>query len=504
MLGYLISPIAQIQDIDGKPISGAQLFVYLADTTTAAPTFYDFEGHRNTFPVVADLLGNCTIIADSANTYDLEIRNPDGTLLMGKKNLSVSFAGEDGRQTFSPGFGIGFSTVGNTTEINVDTDLIATQEDLNGKQDRLTPGANISIADNRISVTGRKEVIAQYPIRMNRGTDTVKFYLDQDFIDNISDANVVAGTDIKIEADQDGNKVVSIDTDGVATGEGNFIAGKGTSITGDYNTVSGVDNTAKGNSNSVTGALNSVDTGNRNNVSGYHNSVNGYSNTVSGADNTVNGSSCSCSGLGNSVDGTGAVCGGYNNNIEGNHALAVGEGLRIQNDHNSAVGKWNTGVDALFAVGMGTDSNNRADAFRVDPDGKVFVTYNGQLVQVVPATPVSSLYANESVTFENRNYTNERINLNVTVPAGKLFVGTITIAGYEADDLLTFVGLSCPGFPLSDFNLGVARGGVKWNTFTLPCRHDNTQGNTAVQVYFNLNGSPNAHTADVIVNGTLL
>lgn len=461
MLGYLISPIAQIQDIDGKPISGAQLFVYLADTTTAAPTFYDFEGHRNTFPVVADLLGNCTIIADSANTYDLEIRNPDGTLLMGKKNLSVSFAGEDGRQTFSPGFGIGFSTVGNTTEINVDTDLIATQEDLNGKQDRLTPGANISIADNRISVTGRKEVIAQYPIRMNRGTDTVKFYLDQDFIDNISDANVVAGTDIKIEADQDGNKVVSIDTDGVATGEGNFIAGKGTSITGDYN-------------------------------------------TVSGGDNTVNGSSCSCSGLGNSVDGTGAVCGGYNNNIEGNHALAVGEGLLIQNNHNSAVGKWNTGVDALFAVGMGTDSTHRADAFRVDPDGKVFVTYNGQMVQVVPSTPVSSLYANESVTFESRNYTNERINLAVTVPAGKMFVGTITIAGYEADDLLTFVGLSCPGFPLSDFNLGVARGGVKWNTFTLPCRHDNTQGNTAVQVYFNLNGNPNAHTADVIVNGTLL
>lgn len=384
MLGYLISPIAQIQDIDGKPISGAQLFVYLADTTTAAPTFYDFEGHRNTFPVVADLLGNCTIIADSANTYDLEIRNPDGTLLMGKKNLSVSFAGEDGRQTFSPGFGIGFSTVGNTTEINVDTDLIATQEDLTGKQDRLTPGANISIADNRISVTGRKEVLAQYPIRLNRSTNNVKFYLDQDFIDEVSSASVSAGVDLMITDDPELGKVISVDTDGTVEGNKNFIAGQGTSIHGNYNIVTGVDNSNTGDSNDISGARNTVTSGNRNRVSGYHNSVQGYSNDVSGEDNTVNASSIACSGRSNIVDGTGNVVGGYANRVTGNHCLAVGEGLSAVEDHNTAVGKYNTGVDALFAVGMGTGTENRADAFRVMKDGKIFVTYNGTMEQLKP------------------------------------------------------------------------------------------------------------------------
>lgn len=385
MLGYLISPIAQIQDIDGKPISGAQLFVYLADTTTAAPTFSDFEGHRNTFPVVADLLGNCTIIADSANTYDLEIRNPDGTLLMGKKNLSVSFAGEDGRQTFSPGFGIGFSTVGNTTEINVDTDLIATQEDLNEKQDRLTPGANISIDDNRISVTGRKEVLAQYPIRVKRGTNNVKFYLDQAFIDEISSASVAAGVDLMIVDDPELGKVISVDTDGTVEGNKNFIAGQGTSIHGNYNIVSGIDNSSNGDSNDISGARNKVTSGNRNRVSGYHNSVQGYSNDVSGGDNTVNASSSVCSGLSNIVEGTGNVVGGYANRVTGNHSLAVGQGISLEEDHNAAVGKWNeTGVDALFAVGMGTDDAHRADAFRVMKDGKIFVTNDGNMEQLKP------------------------------------------------------------------------------------------------------------------------
>lgn len=329
MLAYLISPIAQIQDIDGKPISGAQLFVYLADTTTAAPTFYDFEGHRNTFPVVADLLGNCTIIADSANTYDLEIRNPDGTLLMGKKNLSVSFAGEDGRQTFSPGFGIGFSTVGNTTEINVDTDLIATQEDLTEKQDKLT-----------------------------------------------------AGTDLKI----DENSVVSVDTDGTVVGTGNFIAGQGTSINGNENIVAGLNNTVTGSSNSAFGAGNSVEnSGSRNHVSGLRNKVKGYSNTVSGGDNTVDSSNSACSGLNNTVSGTGNVVGGYNNNVTGNNSLAVGDGLAASNQDNSVVGKFNTGANALFAVGCGTNADNRKDALRVDPDGAIFYNYGGNMVRLAPA-----------------------------------------------------------------------------------------------------------------------
>lgn len=336
MLGYLISPIAQIQDIDGKPISGAQLYVYLADTTNAAPTFSDFEGHRNTFPAVADLLGNCTIIADSANTYDLEIRNPDGTLLMGKKNLSVSSAGSDGGQTFSPGFGIGFSTVGNTTEINVDTDLIATQEDLNDKQDKLT-----------------------------------------------------AGVDLKI----DENNVVSIDTDGTVVGTGNFIAGKGTSINGDYNIVAGLNNAANGSSNSASGAGNSIESGARNHVSGLRNNVKGYSNTVSGTDNTVDSSSSSCSGLNNTVSGTGNVVGGYNNTVSGNNSLVVGEGLVSANQDNSVVGKFNTGVNALFAVGCGTDADNRKDALRVDPDGSIYYTYNGNMVRLIPAGSLSQYHA---------------------------------------------------------------------------------------------------------------
>lgn len=184
-LGYLLDPFIQIQNDNGTPIVGAKIYVYNADTTNLATTYNDFEGHLNTNPVITDDLGNATIIADDGIEYDVSVHDENDLLLFTKKNISIdktSSAG--GNIQVAPGYGVTVERVGNVFTVSVDTDLIATKEDLNDKQDKLTGGDNIEITnDNTVNVVNRKELVTQYPLRINRTNDRVKIYLDSDFSD---------------------------------------------------------------------------------------------------------------------------------------------------------------------------------------------------------------------------------------------------------------------------------------------------------------------------------
>lgn len=184
-LGYLLDPFIQIQNDNGTPIVGAKIYVYNADTSNLATTYRDFEGHLNTNPIITDDLGNATIIADDGIEYDVSVHDENDLLLFTKKNISIdktSSAG--GNIQVAPGYGVTVERVGNVFTVSVDTDLIATKEDLNDKQDKLTGGDNIEITnDNTVNVVNRKELVTQYPLRINRTNNQVKVYLDSDFSD---------------------------------------------------------------------------------------------------------------------------------------------------------------------------------------------------------------------------------------------------------------------------------------------------------------------------------
>ena len=181
-LGYLLEPFIQVNTIVGTPVVGAKIYVYKANTTNLAVTYSDFQGHMNTNPVRTNTLGNCTIIADDNQTYDIEIRDALNILLMSKKNVSiVGTSGQSSDITVDAGYGIEVTRVGNTFTVAVDTDLIATQDDLNGKQDKLTAGDNISIENNTVNVVNRRELVTEYPIKLERGNNRVKVYLDDDY-----------------------------------------------------------------------------------------------------------------------------------------------------------------------------------------------------------------------------------------------------------------------------------------------------------------------------------
>lgn len=182
-LGYLLEPFIQVNTIVGTPVVGAKIYVYKGNTSVLATTYNDFEGHLNTNPVRTNTLGNCTIIADDSISYDIEIRDALGLLLMSKKNVTIGNAASgSGELTVDAGYGIEVTRTQGSWKVAVDTDLIATQDDLAEKQDKLQAGANIEITnDNTINVVNRREVVTEWPIKLERGNNRVKFYIDDDY-----------------------------------------------------------------------------------------------------------------------------------------------------------------------------------------------------------------------------------------------------------------------------------------------------------------------------------
>ena len=70
-LGYLISPALQLEDINGKPLVGGYLEVYLHGTTTPYITYADFDGNHNPAKVPLNARGMAILLADADNLYDV-------------------------------------------------------------------------------------------------------------------------------------------------------------------------------------------------------------------------------------------------------------------------------------------------------------------------------------------------------------------------------------------------------------------------------------------------
>ena len=70
-LGYLISPALQLEGINGKPLVGGYLEVYLHGTTTPYITYADFDGNHNPAKVPLNARGMAILLADADNLYDV-------------------------------------------------------------------------------------------------------------------------------------------------------------------------------------------------------------------------------------------------------------------------------------------------------------------------------------------------------------------------------------------------------------------------------------------------
>lgn len=476
-LGYLVCPTIQIQDINGKPIVGAKIYVYDANTSELTNTYKDFDGHLNTNPVLTDDLGNCTIIADDSKVYNIVVNDNNDNLLFSKDNLtcgsSVTYMSVDA------GYGINITENDGTYTIAVDTDLIATQDDLAAKQDKLYAGDNIEIdEENQINVVNRREFQAQYPLRLDRSNDRLRLYIDSDFETN----NLSAGPDIKIT--KYGNtSFIGVDTNSDANGEYNFYAGNSNTVSGDNNAVFGYGNEVYNSYNYlIAGRENKLFNADLVNYGGGV--VAGYNCAVSGNNNNVIGNS-------NTVSGSNSYIFGYNNNVSSDNTYVFGH-------TTSAV---------ISGMTFGINGNNNIE---IRPNDDIYFKYNGDMVQLKPAVPSvpAVVYARPTLNLESRNYLNEAVYTTTEIPANTLFDGSITINNYIAHSILTYVSIGtiienaqtylddmC-SYPMT-MN---ATGDGKMMTITIPIVYKN-DSNVARKIGIRLNGSVMQQTLHVIIKG---
>lgn len=177
---YLISPFIQVVDTNGKPIAGARIYVYEADTTTSVVTYQNFDGGLNTDPVLTDELGNCTILVDDeCGQCDVIIKDENDNLLIGKKYVTpgVEGGGSSTQTYIESGYGIIVTeSVPNVFKVAVYTDILATKDDLMNYQEKLSGGNNIEITpSNVVNVTGRKSIYTVDPLYTLEDTSAIYF-----------------------------------------------------------------------------------------------------------------------------------------------------------------------------------------------------------------------------------------------------------------------------------------------------------------------------------------
>lgn len=400
-LGYLVCPTIQIQDINGKPIVGAKIYVYDANTSELTNTYKDFEGHLNTNPVLTDDLGNCTIVAENTKVYNIVVNDNNDNLLFSKENLTV-----DSSVTFlsvDPGYGIQITQEGSNYVISVDTDLIATQDDLATKQDKLYAGNNIEIDDeNQINVVGRRELQAKYPIRLDRSNNALKVYLDEDYVPG--NDRLLPGPDIAINRNA-GYTYIGVDTNSTSHGYYNFYAGNSNTVSGDYNAVFGYAGSVNGNGNFIAGEYGNSISGHGNAVFGENNSItnNGAYNLIQGSNNIVN------HGLHNIVVGTMNESDGYDNAIFGNNNTLADFG-----SHNFIDGQnniINTGSCNIVA-GYGNETHgyqNIIAGYENKTNALTDCLVIGEQNNTVNATIFDSLLYGEHNNLSGNNYHNSII-----------------------------------------------------------------------------------------------
>lgn len=103
MLGYLISPALQIEDLNGKPLTGGTIRVYRHGTTIPYITWKDFTGDRNPADVVLDAKGMAVILAEPGNLYDIYCWDRNGFFQWSRLNVPVGSGGTGDAITSSDG-----------------------------------------------------------------------------------------------------------------------------------------------------------------------------------------------------------------------------------------------------------------------------------------------------------------------------------------------------------------------------------------------------------------
>lgn len=100
-LGYLISPVIQVEDVNGKPLVGGRIRVYRHGTQIPYITYKNWMGDHNPAEVILDAKGMCILIAEDDFLYDVYCEDRNHVEQWSRLNVGVG--GGTGGGSGTPG-----------------------------------------------------------------------------------------------------------------------------------------------------------------------------------------------------------------------------------------------------------------------------------------------------------------------------------------------------------------------------------------------------------------
>lgn len=414
-MNYLLQPIIQIEDSNGKPLVGGKVYVYKHGITppVLADTYSDFSSHLNTNPIILDSLGHCTIIAEADTLYDVIIKDSNDLLQFSIVNASV--IGGSGDITIeNPPVEV---KAGNGLKVDKTTLLDGTIQykvsnnatnptdkgDANfvlGKDNYAEGDYNLVQGENNVTY-GKSNTIFGYNIKHNQaplGNDYNLINGHSHETNGKFQYNIVNGYGLHVDNDNDSyvtNNAIFCSTCNITNADisDSFITGDYTTITNVYihsgniqgcsNSIIGkngqksgvsypvvlgysnklihdTDSTHGPSNNTVIGGYNEDHYG-YSTILGYSNKTYDYGNYIFGQDNTSNGSYTWILGSRNDVKnayGT-HILGDYNivdyttQDYNSNNVTIIGNGLVNRSNNNTGNGK----------IVIGKHNEDNPDAF---------------------------------------------------------------------------------------------------------------------------------------------
>jgi len=158
-LGYLISPVIQVEDINGKPLVGGRIRVYRHGTQIPYITYKDWSGGRNPAEVRLDARGMCTLIAEDSNLYDVYCEDANYVAQWSRLNVAVGSGTGSGSgvNIISSDGSVTITRVSDTVDLSVadsiPSAIVAQSEARNGNGPFIFTANPINITGDDISLT---------------------------------------------------------------------------------------------------------------------------------------------------------------------------------------------------------------------------------------------------------------------------------------------------------------------------------------------------------------
>ena len=84
---YLLGPTFQIENTEGRPLTGGWMEVYIHGTRNKYYCASDFDGTLHPFKIQLDSLGSNIVLASPVHSYDIYVYNKFGSLVMSRYNV---------------------------------------------------------------------------------------------------------------------------------------------------------------------------------------------------------------------------------------------------------------------------------------------------------------------------------------------------------------------------------------------------------------------------------